>query len=412
MSGIFDGLTATAINNYKKGAADEVVENNPFLSYLFNKNRMERQQGGTALEGVIEAGLFAPRISADGDDRSSRFVNHVHDKRWVQQWAQSSVESSVNFGELRRNFGAQALVNIADVKVPRMFKGIMTNGDLSLNGLILTCNSAAYTGDGLPLDGIPTFLPGASAQHTVAQAVTAYDLEGFNPDTGAVTGAPPAVSDLEVSVGGNPALTANYCGLPIKFGGITGVDGVKGDAWKGTMVNAEATAFAADILKYSQYTASRAARFANQDSSYKPSFGVLNFTDYIAMGNSLGSKQTIFVTPGSEAADKNGTGFKLSGMLFHAGLWWYQDQSMRTGRGLVINADQCTFRCQPILNTVDREAIPSGFNTSGGKVEHADMIEHHIHFDVNTLSLKCLAMINGQIQFYPRYQACWDQYVP
>lgn len=412
MAGIFDGLTATTINNYKKGAADEVVENNPFLSHLFKNGKIERQQGGTALEGVIEAGLFTPRISADGDDRSARFTNSVHDKRWTQQWAQVSVETGVNFGELRRNYGPQALVSMADVKIPRMFKAIMTNGDTSLNGLILNCNSAAYTGDGLPMDGIPTFLPGASTQHTVAQAVTAYDLEGFNPSTGAVTGSAPAVTDLEVSVGGSPVLTPNYCGLSIKYNGITGVDGVKGDAWKGTMVNSEATAFGGDILKYSQYTATRTARFASQDTSYRPTFGVLNLTDYIAMGNALGAKQTIFVQPGSDATDKNGTGFKTSQMVFHANLWWYVDQSMKDGRGLVINANQAVFRCQPILDTVENESIPTGFNTNGGKVQHSDLIEHHIHFDVNRLALNCVALINGQVMFYPRYQGCWDAYVP
>ena len=411
MSGIFDGLGATNINNYKKGAADSVVENNPFLSHLFKNGKIERQQGGTALEGVIEAGVFTPRISADGDDRSAKFTNQVHDKRWTQQWAQVSVETGVNFGEIRRNYGQQALVNIADVKVPRMFKAIMTNGDTSLNGLILNCNSAAYTGNGLPIDGIPTFLPGASTQHTVAQAVTAYDLEGFNPTTGAVTGSAPAVTDLEVSVGGSPVLTPNYCGLPITYGGITGVDGVKGDAWKGTMVNSEATAFGGAILKYSQYTATRAARFASQDTSYRPTFGVVNMTDYIAMGNALGDKQTIFVQPGSDTTDKNGTGFKTSQMIFHAGLWWYVDESMKDGRGLVINANQAVYRCQPILDTVESESIPTGFNTSA-KVQHADLIEHHIHFDINRLNLNCAALINGQVMFYPRYQACWDAYVP
>ena len=156
MAGIFDGLGATTINNYKKGAADEVVENNPFLSYLFKNGKIERQQGGSALEGVIEAGLFTPTISADGDDNSPLFVNHVHDKRWVQQWAQSKVATSINFGEIRRNFGAQALVNTADVKIPRMFKAIMTNGDTSLlaRGVVVQ-----------QLHG----LPGATSEHSLSR---------------------------------------------------------------------------------------------------------------------------------------------------------------------------------------------------------------------------------------------------
>lgn len=409
MAGIFDGLTATTIDNYKKGAADSVVENNPFLSVLFSKGRIERQQAGTALVGVIEAGLFTPVISADGTDWSALFTNSVHDTRWTAQWAQTSVPTSVNFGELRRNTGAQALVKMADVKVPRMFKALMTNGSTSFNGQILANNSAAYTGTGLPMDGIPTFLPGASTQHTVAQAITAYDLEGFNPTTGAVTGSAPANTDIEVSVGGSPVLTPNYQGLSIKYNGITGVDGVKGDAWKGTMVNSGATTFGGDILKISQYTASRTARFANQDNAFRPSFGVTNHTQYVAIGNALGNKQTIFVQPGSESTDKFGTGFKTSNMIYHAGLWWYYDESCPTGRGYVLTCEQATYFAQPIMDTVERESLAPGFKTEGN-VEHSDLIESHIHFDINRLALNCLAMINGQMHFHPRYQGGWDAY--
>jgi len=410
MAGIFDGLGVHTIDNYKKGASNMVVENNPFLSLLFNKGRIERKAAGVSLVGDIEAGLFTPRISSDGDDRSGQFTNMVHDKRWQSQWAQSSVETSVNFGELRRNWGPQALVSMADVKVPRMFKALMTNGPTGLNGLILSNNSTAYTGSGLPLDGLPTLLPGASTQHTVAQAITAYDLEGFNPNTGAVTGLVPAVTDLEVAVGNAPVLTANYCGLPIKPGAIPGVDGVKIDAWSGTLVNSGATTFGGNILNFSQYTASRAARWALSDETYRPSLGVTNFTQYLAMGNALGNKQTIFVQPGQESNTKFGTGFKLDNMLFHAGLWWYFDQSCPAGRGYVINADQAMYYAQPILDTVDGDCIPQGFETGPGKVKTWELVESHIHFDINRLALNCAALLNGQMMFFPRYQGGWDAY--
>ena len=413
MAGIFDGLGVHTIDNYKKGASNEVVENNPFLSLLFNKGRIERKQAGTALVGDIEAGLFTPRISSDGDDRSGQFTNQVHDKRWTSQWAQVSVETGVSFGELRRNWGEQALVSMADVKVPRMFKAIMTNGPTSLNGQILSNNSTAYTAagsPGLPIDGLPTLLPGASTQHTVAQAITAYDLEGYNPVTNAVTGLAPAVTDLEVAVGNAPVLTANYCGLPIKPGALTAVDGVKADAWSGTCVNSGATTFGGNILNFSQYTASRAARFALNDETYRPNFGVTNFTQYLALGNALGNKQTIFVQPGAESNTKFGTGFKLDNMLFHAGLWWYFDQSCPAGRGFVVNVDQSMYYAQPIIDTVDAQSIPQGFETGGGKVKTWEMIESHIHFDINRLALNCAALINGQMMFFPRYQGAWDAY--
>lgn len=417
MSGIFDSLTATTITNYKKGAIDSVIENNPFLSYLFSQAKVEQKQGGDALEGVIEAGLFTPRISAPGDDRSGRYVPNARHKRWRLDWAETSVEGSVDFGVLRRNSGPQALASIADTEIPSMFKSLLTNGSTSLNGLILGSNSAAYTGTGLPISGLPTLLPGASNEHTVAAAITAYDLEGFNPDTGAVTGSAPADTDKEVSVGGNPVLTPNYAGLSIKYNGITGVDAVKGDTWKGTMVNTSATEWSGTnddeanaILKYSQYTVGRCSRFANQDNSFRPTFGVTTFDQFMKIGNKLDGRQTIFVQPGTDSNNKFGTGFKVNGMLYHAGLWWWYDQIVPTGRGFVINANQAKFFLQPVLDTVEKDSVPSDFNTSGSGVQNSNLIESHVHFDPNYLRLVCAALINGQVWFHPRYQGGWDAY--
>lgn len=420
MAGIFDALGATTIINYKKGALDSVVENNPFLSMWFKDGLIERNQGGTSLTGVIEAGSFTPRVSADGDDRSGRFTAVVHDVQWSQNWAQTSIETGVNFGEIRRNYGEQALVDLADVKVPRMYKALMTNGATSFNGQLLARNSEAYTGtDGVPIDGIPTFILGASTEHTVAQAITAYDLEGFNPTTGAMSGAAPVAADKEVGVGGNSVLSPVYANVSLKYNGITGVDGVKGDAWKSTMTNSSSSAWtgtvndqANSILVYSQYTAARCSRFASENSDYRPMFGVMTFDEHMRMGNKIGAAQTIYLKPGDESANKFGTGFKCENMIYHAGLWWYVDQSMPTGRGYVINPKMSKYRCQPILDTVERESIPSGFNTKPGDVKHTDLIESHIHFDINNLSLKCAALINGQAWFHPRYQGGWDAYVP
>ena len=416
MSGIFDTLTATTITNYKKGAIDSVIENNVLLSKLFTDGRVQRKQGGDALEGNIQAGQYTPRISTPGEDRSGQYNPAAHYKRWRAAWAETSVEGGIDFGVLRRNSGPQALVDLADRTMPTMFKSLLLNGSTSLNGLLLGCNSAAYTGTGLPIDGLPTLLPGASTQQTVAQAITSYDLEGFNPDTGALTGVVPADTDKEVGIGGAPTLQ-NYCGLSLKYNALTGVDGLKADAWTPTLVNTSATEWSGTnddeanaILKYSQYTASRASRFSGTDNSFRPSFGVTTFDQFMKMGNKLDSRQTIFVSPGQESNNKFGTGFKTVGMLYHGGLWWYYDPSVPTGRGFVINSEQTDFFLQPVLDTIEKDSIPMGFNTSGGGIDNSDLIESHIHFDPSYLRLVCAALINGQVRWHPRYNAAWDAY--
>jgi hypothetical protein len=105
MPGIFDALTATTITNYKKGAIDSVIENNVLLSKLFSTGRVQRKQGGDALEGNIQAGQYTPRISTPGEDRSGKYNPASHYKRWRSQWAETSVEGGVDFGVLRRNSG-------------------------------------------------------------------------------------------------------------------------------------------------------------------------------------------------------------------------------------------------------------------------------------------------------------------
>jgi hypothetical protein len=416
MPGIFDALTATTITNYKKGAIDSVIENNVLLSKLFSTGRVQRKQGGDALEGNIQAGQYTPRISTPGEDRSGKYNPASHYKRWRSQWAETSVEGGVDFGVLRRNSGPQALVDVADRTMPGMFKSLLTNGSTSLSGLLLGCNSAAYTGTGLPIDGLPTILPGASTQHTVAQAITAYDLEGFNPDTGALTGAAPADSDIEVSIGNAPTLQ-NYAGLTMKYNSLTGVDGLKADAWTPTLVNSSATQWSGTpddeanaILKFSQHTVNRAGRFSGTDNSFRPAFGITTQPQLNQMGNKLDGRQTIMMTPGMDSSNKFGSGFKSDGMIYHAGIWWHYDQLCPAGRGFVINTEQTDFFLQPVLDTIEKDSIPQGFNTSGGGVDNSDLIESHIHFDHSYLRLVCAALINGQVRWHPRYNAAWDGY--
>lgn len=418
MAGIFDALDATTITNYKKGAIDSVVENNPFLSVLFNKAMVERKQGGDALEGPIEVGRFTPRFSAPGEDRSANYVSKVHHKRWRSEWAEISVEDSVDFGLLRRNSGKEALVDLASREVPAIYRDILTNGSTSLNGAILSNNSASgiYTGTGLPIDGLPTLLPGASAQQTVAAAITSYDLEGFNPTTGALTGSAPADTDIEVNIGGAPTVQ-NYCGLSLKYNALTGIDGLTANAWTGTLVNTSATAWSGTnddeanaVTKYTQYAINRASRFSNQDQKFRPTFAVTTSDQLYKLGAKLTSIQNVYLKPGDDTTNKWGTGFKTDGMIFHAGLWHWFDASVPDGRGFVINANMAKLFLQPSFDTIENDSIPPNFNTKGGGVPMSDLIESHIHFDPSYLRLVVAALINGQVWFHPRYQAAWDAY--
>lgn len=410
-------LGPTTITNYKKGAIDSVVDNNPFLSVLFNKALVERKQGGDALEGPIEVGRHVPRASAPGEDRSGNYSQKQRYKRWRSEWGELSIESAIDFGVLRRNNGPQALVDLASTEVPAVFRDLLTNGNTSLNGMILANNSASgiYTGGGLPMDGLPTLLPGASAQQTVAQAITSYDLEGFNPETGALTGSAPADTDIEVAIGGAPTVQ-NYCTLSLKRGALTGVDGLTSDAWSGTLVNSSHTSFSGTnddeanaITRYTQYAIQRASRFSNQDNKFRPTFVVTTNDQLFKLGSKLTGIQNVYLQPNAETTNKWGTGFKTDGMIFHAGLWHWFDASVPSGRGFVINANMAKLFLQPSFDTIDGDSVPSNFATKGN-MPLSDIIETHVHFDASYLRLIVAALVNGQVWFHPRYQAAWDNY--
>lgn len=416
MSGILDSLSATTITNYKKGAIDSVVENNPFLSYLFSKAKVERKQSGDALEGVIEAGRNVPFSSAPGEDMSSKYVSQARHKRWRLDWSDTRVASSIDFGVLRRNDGPQALVRTADVEIPSCYRDLLTNGATSINGCLLSQNGEVYSGTGLPIHGLPTLLPGNDTQQTMAQAITNYDIEGFDPDTGTLTGSAPADTDKEVGIGGAPTYQT-YANLSLKYNALTGVDGVKADAWTPTLVNTSYSGWSgtADdeanaVDKYIQYSVMRACRWSNTDSSMRPTFGVTTFDQLYKLGAKLTSIQNVYLKPGDDSKNKWGTGFKTDGMIFHAGLWFWHDQSVPSGRGYVVNADMAKFFLQPAYDTIENGKIPASVNTGDKGVDTADLIESHVNFDPMYLRLLVACLVNGQAFFHPRYQVGWAAY--
>lgn len=409
MGGILDALPTTTIINYKHGAENSVIENNPVFRIFNEKAKIKQQQGGTSLSGPIEAGRFTPFVSAPGEDMTAYVTPKQRWKLWSLDWADTRVATSVDLGLLRRNSGDQALVKIREETIPNMWRDLLTNRDQSLNGQMLNQNVNAYSGTGLPFNGLATLLPGADNQQTYAQAITNYDLEGFNPVTGALTGAVPATTDVEVGIGGAPTYQ-NYAGLSLKYNALTGVDGLVPDAWTPTLVNTTYTGFGATkpTLNAWQYGIGRSARFNANDSNFMPSIGICDFTTFQTAGTELTAIQNVYLTPNGNTTNKFGTGFKANNMLYHAGLWFTWDQQAKANTTFILNLDQACMWVQPKLHTYGDQPLP--LNKNAGDTPDTELIEVHYTYDPSTIAWWIIGLVSGQFFFHPRYQVRVGKY--
>lgn len=411
MGGILDALPTTTIINYKYGAENSVIENNPVFRIFNEKAKIKQMQGGTSLSGPIEAGRFTPFVSAPGEDMTAYVTPKQRWKMWQLDWADTRVATSVDLGLLRRNSGDQALVKIREETIPAMWRDLLTNRTDSMNGQMLNQNVSLYAGTGLPFAGLASLLPGADNQQTYPQAVTNYDLEGFNPATGALTGVAPAVTDVEVGIGNAPTVQ-NYAGLSLKYNALTGVDGLVPDAWTPTLINKTATIFGTvkPTLNAWQYGIGRASRWNASDQNYMPDIGLTDFTTFQTAGTELTAIQNVYLTPNANATNKWGTGFKANNMLYHAGLWFTWDAAMKAETTMILNLDQACMWVQPKLHTYGDQPMP--LNKNSGDTPDTELIEVHYTYDPSTIAWWIIGLISGQFFWHPRYQVRIGRYTP
>jgi hypothetical protein len=412
MSAYLDPVQTTTIYNYKRGAEDSVMQNNRFFRSMYEKSQIESDQGGELIEGPIEAGRHTPYVSAPGEDISGRQTTKQRWKRWQLPWAQTNLSAAWNVGLLRRNNGDQALVKIRDVEVPAMLRDIFDANGSASNELgvayqMLNTNAATYTGGGLPVQGIPTFL----------LPVGSTGLQGFNRSTGVVSGSGPALTDQEVV----PTVTSqSYANLPMYRSGLTGVDGLEVDAWTPTQINSSATAWtgvsndqANSLPIVYNYAVQQACRFSSTNKAMMPDLGYCDLTSFNRLGAKLDTRQTVFIDGGKQQAnDTFGTGYNATtGRLFHANLWWYWDENMAGDTAFVLNFKKSKLMTQPITNTYYGGEMPmANGSSSEGSDAIKELLEMHVGFDSSTLTHLLTFIFAGQAFFHPRYQVSVRKY--
>lgn len=391
MAGILDSLTATSIANYARGAFDGISQNNPLFAKFKETGRIKYDVGGTTLDGVVESGRHQPTISAPGQDLSALFTPKVRHSRYSFPWAELVNALVVDRGMLRRNSGDQALVKLKDEDIPALMRDLIVGTD-GLAHQLLQKEGQAYTGNGLPFYGFPSFLP--------AYANTANLFQGFDGiATG--TGTTPTDSDVEVL----PYTASNtYGGLSMQRSGLAGIDGLEPDAWTPTLVNTSATVHSgtADdeanaILVFLQYLVNRCCRFSSSDQSKIPNLALLDGQFFGFLGNKIAAKQTIYVQTSQKTRDTPNLGYNPH-KLFHAGMEWMWEENMPALTAYCINTKQMELSIQPLYKDQENG---SPLTVSG---EDAGIIETAINFDPLRRQYLVSGTIPGQLKACPRYQ--------
>lgn len=417
MSGYLDPLLGTTLPNIARGAWDGVSQHNEFYKALKGKGSVEYDVAGASdgstlnggayeLSGTIEAGRYQPSISAPGTDISALYAPKKRATRWTGNFGEIVNAVPIDRGALRRNKGSQ-LMDLSKTEIPAMIRDTIqgTNG---LTHQLLQMQAQAYGGTGLPMNGLPSLLPGnaydGSAAITMASAITAWDLEGFTPPTnsgsGTQTSAAPADTDTEVCVNGNTYST--YLGLSLKPGAIAGVDAALWDAWCPTLVNANATVWTgtADqpslaIEKFLQYLVFRLSRFGS-DTGKKPDFGILDMTYFTYLGALKASRETVFITDKKRDTSVPDMGYPVDA-IYHAGVKWVHDVNMPTTTAYCFATEQFKLKIQPLYRGLEQG---NPLKVSG---EDAGIIETEIVQDPIRRQWLCNATLPGQAICCPRY---------
>lgn len=407
MAGPLDPLVSTTIAYYARDVFDAVKENLPFFKLLNDQGSIEYDKGGDPIIFPIAAGRYRPKLSAPGMDLSGDAVANVRHIRGNIPFGELTVTTRFDRGLLRRNSGDAALVDLTQTELPQMVEdivkgpGFTSNNDGSLAWQILNTNYATYTGGGLAIQGLPSFLLPTGAT----------GLNGFNPDTKVVSGSGPAAGDREVIA---TAASQTYATLSMAYNGLaSAVTQAEPDAWCPVMVNLGSSVWTGTQQQYNlaigsalNWLTERCCRFDNTDPTYRGSFGMIDAVYYRYLGEYIASKQTIYMQPmQTDAVDSPNLGYSPRNRLRHADIWWYYDYNMPASTAYLINGKQLKLCFQKLFKD---GWYPNPFPGLSG--EDVGIIEPIAMLDPYTRSYVVNMTIPGQVKANVRYQGCLRNY--
>lgn len=400
MAGPLDPAVSTTIAYYARDVFDGVKENFAFWKNINDQGKLIYDQGGDPIVQPLAVGRYRPIISAPGMDLSQYATSVPRHLRSSLAFGEVTVTTRFDRGLLRRNSGNEALVDLSSTEIPQMVEdivkgpGFTANSDGSLSWQILNTAGQSYSGGGLPIYGLPSFLlaPGATG------------LNGFNPDTKVVSGIAPVAADREVVP---TSTSATYAGWSMAYNGLSAtVTQAEPDAYTPTLVNLGSSVWTGTQQQYNlaianalNWTVERTCRFDNTDPTYRGTFGMLSSDYFRFLGEFLAGKQTIYMQPmQTDAIDSPNMGYAPRNRLRHADLWFYYDYNMPAATAYVINGKQLKICFQKLFKD---GVFPSPL--AGITGEDAGIVEPIVMLDPLTRSYIVNLTIPAQMLANPRY---------
>ncbi len=366
MSTVNEVFAASTITNYGKRIVDGVTQHNPFWALLKEKGKIERNVSGDAFTWNLEAGRHDVHVTSDDQDVSDLYTPRARWKRPQLDWGQISSFRRFGKGMLRQNAGKEALVKIRDKEIPAMYRDAIFNTN-GLHYQILNQAGATYTGNGLPMYGLPSLFTGVSWSATAKE--------------------------------GTMATGATYAGLNLSLSGLAGtVDGAEPDAWYPTSINTTANVwgntttltFRANAFEILTYALTRTDRFSSNDSAMRASLILLHQSMFTDLGTQIEGKQTYFITKKVGEHESQGLGSNTD-ILYHGGRPVTWDENLPAATGYVLIMDMLGMNMQPKAEW--GKVAESHMATDG---EDSDWFELDLDYNTSRRSLLASITLPGQ----------------
>jgi hypothetical protein len=370
MSTVNEVFSPVTITNYGKRIVDGITQKNPFWKILKSKGKIERNVGGDAFTWNLEAGRHDVHITSDDQDVSDLYTPR---KRWQRpqlDWGQISSFRRFGKGILRQNTGKEALVKVRDREIPAMYRDAIFNTN-GLHYQILNTAGASYTGNGLPIYGLPSLFTGVTWSDSLKEGV--------------------------IGTG------ATYAGINLSLSGLVGtVDGAERDAWTPTAINTTASVwsggtgaqtFRDNVFEILTYGLTRTDRFSSNDSSMRASLILLTQAMFTDLGTKIEGKQTYFIQNKVGEDDEQGLGSNTD-ILYHGGRKVTWDENLPADTGYILIMDMLGMMMQPKAEW-GKVAGNGGLSVDG---EDSDWFELDLDFNTARRSLLAAITLAGQFQ--------------
>jgi hypothetical protein len=368
MSTVNEVFSPVTITNYGKRLIDGITQKNPLWKLLKKKGRIERNASGDAFTWNLEAGRHDVYVTSDDQDVSDLYTPRKRFQRPQLDWGQISSFRRFGKGILRQNAGKEALVKVRDREIPAMYRDAIFNTN-GLHYQILNQAGASYSGQGLPIFGLPSLFTGVSWNDSLKE--------------------------------GTVGSGATYAGVNLSLSGLVGtVDGAERDAWTPTAINTTASVwsggsgaqtFRDNAFEILTYGLTRTDRFSSNEQQMRASLILLHQSMFTDLGTKIEGKQTYFITGKVGEDDEQGLGSNVD-MLYHGGRMVTWDENLPADTGYILVMDALGLKVQP---KAEWGKVPDGGGLSVDG-EDSDWFEVDVDYNTSRRSLMVSTTFAGQ----------------